>query len=438
MEQSTLEKQITSINDKSDFVTDFMGKTPNWTVRWGSSLFLIIVVVLVLGSSLISYNDIISGPISITSQNPPVYLKARKTGVITDIFVQSGEEIQKNQVLAALESNADFKDVLKLEGRLNSFAGSVVDPETFVKTFPSDFRLGRLQGYYESFRSNYLNYTLNKTLNPNEIQVAALMDQIRKEESLLENKKTQTDLRLKDLELADQDLERNKLLLAKGVISKAEFEKVERENLNVKSGYQSTLGEVSATRIKIAALQNQLSQSRITGTEERSQLFIKLEESLQILRSEVLSWKQLNLLISPINGTVSLFDIWNKNQSVTEGQGLITVIPKNPKNLFGKMQVPIQNSGKIKKGLNVLIKLANYPYREWGSLQGEVVTISEVPTQIDTPTYVIYISVDSLRTSFDKQIVFRQEMRGKAEIIVEELSVLERILFQVREVLSRQ
>lgn len=306
----------------------------------------------------------------------------------------------------------------------------------FVATFPSDLRLGELQGYYESFRGKYLKYILNKTLNANEIEVASLMDQIKKEKSLLKNKESQANLRFQDLELADEDLKRKKILLAKGVISKAEFEKAEREILTVKRNYQSTLGEVSAASIKIATLQNQLSQSRIANTEESSQLFIELEESLQVLKSKILNWKQLNLLVSPINGTVSLFDIWNKNQSVTEGQELITVIPKNPEALFGKMRVPIQNSGKIENGQNVMIKLANYPYREWGSLRGEVVTISEVPTQLNSPSYVIYVSIDTLRTSFEKNIVFKQEMSGTAEIVVEELSVLERILYQVREVLS--
>ena len=54
------------------------------------------------------------------------------------------------------------------------------------------------------------------------------------------------------------------------------------------------------------------------------------------------------------------------------------------------------------------------------------------------PTYSAYLKVASLNSSFDKMIEFRQEMEGTAEIVVEELTVMQRIFYQLREVFSRK
>ena len=140
--------------------------------------------------------------------------------------------------------------------------------------------------------------------------------------------------------------------------------------------------------------------------------------------------------MSPISGKVTLFDVWNQFQNVNEGEILFTVVPNDLEEIIGKVALPIRNSGKVKKGQKVLIKLDNYPFEEWGSLQGEIDNISEVPKQGEKAYYTLYISIDNLTTTYDKEIDFKQEMQGTAEIIVEELTILQRIFYQLRKVLD--
>ena len=97
----------------------------------------------------------------------------------------------------------------------------------------------------------------------------------------------------------------------------------------------------------------------------------------------------------------------------------------------------MRNSGKVKKGQKVIIKLENYPSEEWGSLEGSIESISEVPKQGEENQYTVYIGVSSLSTSYGKQVEFKQEMQGTAEIILEELSILQRIFYQVRKAFER-
>ena len=113
-------------------------------------------------------------------------------------------------------------------------------------------------------------------------------------------------------------------------------------------------------------------------------------------------------------------------------------MPLKVEKLIGRMIIPITNSGKVSVGQDVIIKLDNYPYQEWGSLKGRVNTISSVPKKdINMFVYNVYIEIKDLNSSFDKELEFKQEMQGVADIILEELTVSERILYKLREIFTR-
>ncbi|CAN0500975.1 unnamed protein product, partial [Scytosiphon promiscuus] len=132
------------------------------------------------------------------------------------------------------------------------------------------------------------------------------------------------------------------------------------------------------------------------------------------------------------SGLVSFYEVWGSHQNIKEGEIVFTVVPLDGDKLLGKCQVPIRNSGKIKPGQRVIIKLENYPYREWGTLNGEVDIISEVPRTGDNEGYVVYVKVKNLVTTYGKTLQFRQDMVGSVEIILEEVTLLQRIFYQFK------
>ena len=45
------------IEERSDQVREILGKAPNWMIRSGSLLIFFIILLLILGSAVISYNE---------------------------------------------------------------------------------------------------------------------------------------------------------------------------------------------------------------------------------------------------------------------------------------------------------------------------------------------------------------------------------------------
>lgn len=89
-------------------------------------------------------------------------------------------------------------------------------------------------------------------------------------------------------------------------------------------------------------------------------------------------------------------------------------------------------SSKVKNGQTVQIKLESYPFEEFGMLLGKVRSISSVPKDNH---YLIDVEFpDGLVTSYGKRLDFRQEMKGTASIVTEELSLFDRIFNQFRKI----
>ena len=67
---------------------------------------------------------------------------------------------------------------------------------------------------------------------------------------------------------------------------------------------------------------------------------------------------------------------------------------------------------------------------------GQIQNVSDVPKQ---HANAFYASITSFKmyTSYGKEIIFKQEMQGTAEIVVEELTILQRIFYQLRKIFDR-
>ena len=159
-------------------------------------------------------------------------------------------------------------------------------------------------------------------------------------------------------------------------------------------------------------------------------------QSFNQLKKSIRDWEYQYVLRSNIHGRVSFYDYWNVNQTVTRGDLVFTVIPINNSCFIAKLKTPAQNSGKIKTGQPVNLKLTNYPDTEFGTLRGTVKNISLVPNK--EGLYPIDVTLpNKLITSYNKEIEFKQEMRGVVEIITEDLSLIERLFYQFRELMER-
>lgn len=427
-------KKIYDLDERSLQVKEILGQAPNWVINWGISLLLIIVVSLIIGSSLISYNDIIPARVTITTKTPPAYIEAKSSGKLVSIFIKPNQFINKGEVLAIIENTANFEDVMIIKNVISKFKVDLTEFDSINKKYPSDLNLGTIQDSYNDFRIQYQNYLSHYTLKQEKIEVTNLRLQYQNQFSIIQQRKNQLEYDELELKVSLNQFNDFKNLYNKGVISKHEFLNHEKQYLSNKKSHENIIASIRSAENSLNSISNSISKVSIDG--KTSILIIKenLYHSIQNLKNNILEWEQLNILKSPIDGKVTVFDIRSKYQNVKLGDVIFTIVPKEIDSLIGYATTPINNSGKIKIGQTVIIKLDNYPFQEWGSITGMIRNISSVPKK---DQYYVNIDINKLKTSYGKTLEFKQEMQGTAEIITEELSILTRIFYQSRKIFNR-
>src|SRR5699024_8952149 len=173
----------------------------------------------------------------------------------------------------------------------------------------------------------------------------------------------------------------------------------------------------------------------INKTTDEKTLLRKLIQSFHQLKMSIRHWEFQYVLQAEIKGKVHFFNHWSKHQTVQQGDLVFTVLPAKNSPYIAKLKTPIQNSGKIMVGQKVLIKLQNYPEQEFGLLTGRVKTISKIPEiENEQRFYTVNVAMPGkLVTSYGKEIDFKGEMLGTAEIITQDVRLIERFFYQLKD-----
>jgi hypothetical protein len=397
-------------------------------------LFFIFSIIL---ASIFSFNEVIVGSVIITSKNPPVQILSKKTGKISSINYQSGDSITEGAILAMIENPASEKDIAYLKDKLPATISTLNSIDALNAEFPSQLNLGNtIQPFYNVFLSTYQKLILESSLREGIILQMHLKDQLSNQNLSLKNKREELLLAKQSLNILEANFKRHQNLLSRGVISQLDLEKVENEFLNEKRQYyfqEQQLNQIILDKNSIEKNQHLVKNSDLKNISIQG---AELIQDRQDLLNEILEWEEGFLLKSPIEGRLSYNDVWGQFQNVKSGEVVFTIVPYDRQNLIGKCNIPIRNSGKIREDQKVFLKLENFPYREWGTVKASVGSISQVPRTGEDPGYVVYLNIDDLNTSYGKTLEFNQELMGTAEILLEEVTVLERLFYQFRHLWS--
>ena len=430
---------LDNIELRSESVQDILTQPPHWMIRWGNTIILGILGMVLLMSWFIKYPEFIPAPIIVTSQNPPEKLQSRVNSKIEKIFIKDHQEVKKDQMLMVLQSTANYKDILKLKNLVDS-----ISPSQFV-SFPlqetSQFKLGELQGDYNNFAKAYQDEKLFTRLQPYAPENLAANQSLSEYRGRIATLRQQKSLEVAKYELTKKNYLRSQELFNQGVIAAVELENEKIKYLQAQQNIENINISLSQMEEGISNLNKTKSgtninteKDKITYSSQTLQLFEQLRKSLK-------QWEQSYLIISSTNGIVSFQQFFGENQFVKNGEPILSILPNNKQALVGRMSIPSVNSGKVSEGQKVLIKLDNYRFQEYGIIEGKVLHVSLTPTSDDKGNYYYYVDIilpKGLKTSYNKNLPFDKELKGNAEVVTQDSRLIERFFYQIRKLLGYQ
>lgn len=424
-----------NIQLRSDEVQEILGHIPSWIVRWGITTFFIILAALLVGSSFFAYPDVAQGEIEIISENPPVEIRSRISAPIDSLTTSDNQFVQQGDVIAILQNPANFR---RLQSVYN-YVKQLQTSQNFSQSLPillpnEEGKLGTLQTHWSGLVSQLKEYNRFVEEGYYGKKIKALSTKIEQQHSYIENLQQQLAYARKSLHLTQSQFAKDSLLFARAVIAESEFERSEQNLIQQKQALENQRASITQAQLTLTGYNDQLTDYRNSNIKELDQTLISIRRQTEEFLASYANWQETYLIQAPKSGVVSFTGIWSAKQPVQTGEVVCTIVPDNAGQIVGRVKLQKQGAGKVEQGQRVNIKLSDFPYMEFGMVQGTVRNVALVPQD---DYYWAYIDLDfPLQTTYKKQIGFRQRMTGTAEIVTKDLSVLDRMLQPIMHAIS--
>lgn len=422
-------KDEKDIELRCEEVQEILTRPPHALIRWGITIFFGVLALLFIGGCFFKYPDIVSAKITITTEHPPVWIVARGSGKIQEVYRKDRETVKAGDIIAVLENPAITTHVLELKERITSFI--LTDSCICQTVFPEKPELGNIQNAYAAFIKCLTDYRNFLSINLYAQKEQATCKELQEYQKYIRHLNKQAELDEEQVQIASVTHSREKKLFDKGLISKADYEEAQQTYLNRRQGREQLMTSLSSARIQEAQLQQSIVEIRMERNREANTISTSLKSALNDLLVSISDWELGYLFISPAGGILSYNNIWQKNQNVNAGDKVFSIVASAPGDIIGKIKLPVSGSGKVSPGQRVNISVTGYPYMEFGFLTGEVQSVSLLASEDNMYTVTVGLP-QNLYTSYGKQLDFKGELSGTAEVMTDERSVTARLLSPLR------
>ncbi len=418
---------VDNLNLRSEAVQEILGRPPRRIVRWGITAIMLVVALLVLGCCVIKYPDVLQATVTISSENLPADVVARTNGKIDTLLVEEQQSVRCGDLLAMLENTACLDDVLLLKA----------NPDTLP--YLANPRLGELQNAYAAYRKAKEDYDYFLVTDYHHKKMASTRQQIAAQRTLLQRSRRQLALNETQCNTAHRLFLMDSSLYVQNALSPSDYQMAHNNYLAQVQSLESARMTIDNQQLAILQLEQSVFELEQQYNDNRQQLTMALTMAYEQMLSQIESWEQAYLLRAPCDGKVTLTKYWQKNQNVSAGEVIVTVVPEGDARIIGKIQLPPQGAGKVQVGQRVNIKLDNYPYMEYGMVRDTIRTIALVPMKTEKGSvYILEVTLPQhLVSTYGKELPFSQSMTGSAEIITADRRLIEQFLNPIKSILTQ-
>lgn len=419
---------------------ELLERMPSRFLRMGLLSVIAALSLLLVIAICVRYPDTLEGKVTLTTDPLPIRIKAQSTGRILDVFVKDEQPVYEGEILAEIENPIGLQKI----NALQAFCLSVKDAmnnndiDSLSLLIREEFHfLGEIQPDYNKLLQSINAWLLLKEQHIYHKRIRNLQEQQNRYTRLTGITDEESRLINEELKREEAFFEVKKKLFEEKVISRKEY----YEEAAALAQKKRALEAQKATKVQSGISEGQNDKQLLDITYEQKErenaLVLGIEEQLRNLKSYIQIWRLKYLITAPYKGRAYQLRPLQRNEIVTAGDELYIVAPTDFKYTAYSL-IPAASSGKIREGQSAQLQLEQFPFNEYGYLEGKVRFISRIP-QADTKDkeamYRVHIQLpDSLYTSYHIRIPFSPEMSGTVRIITKDKNLLQRLLDNIAKV----
>lgn len=420
-------------NQNSDEILLIVCEPPTWMMRTGITVMTSIILSFFIATWVFKYPEILKGDVMVTTQTPAIRVVSPTTGRLSRLLLKEGTIVKKGDALAETENTMRLENVPAMQHILQQAKAFMQNPRYKI-AFPDDnYAWGALQEDFNLLRQGCLDFQRLQSDDYQHMQAKNLQQQINDLKDMAAFQQRQKQFIEQSALNAQETFNVDKKLFDEGIISKVEFIKSKNKWLEKQSEQEDINKALVITNLKIKELEKGIQDISYDFLEKKRVSLDLMERSIHNIENSLRDWQQNYLIVAPADGKLVFLKNLTENQHVKALDTLFAVMPAQ-ESFVATVDIPVQGMGKVKSGQKVIIKLDDYPYQEFGMLEGEVQNVAQ---SANMKYYRVLVALPhGLSSTYHQQFSCRAEMLGTAEIVTADLRIIERAFYGLRKLLT--
>ena len=357
-------------------------------------------------------------------------VQAPDGGIVTKIFVNEGDIVSNNQLLAVINSTAAEGSLKEIKAKKNSLLAKLVRLDAELKNSTKNQLAKSLDGFAENVRESQLALFLANRSNLRSLlfSIESERDQLEKslatiKEQLLGSKEL--------LILVNEENKELSPLIKAGALGASEKFRLKRERAQVTSEIHVLEAKVLETdagylklEAEIEALQSgyerNIFEERATYVNELSEI----DTRIPLLEQKL---KQTEIR-SPSDGIINSLPVSDEETVIKTGEIIAEIVP-SADDLIVEAFIDPKDIAKIEVGQKARVSLTAYDAAKYGYLTGRLLKVSaDAVYREEKQSYMYAIEVeliDNLIDSIGDTVPLNPGMIAQVDIIRGQQTVLE-------------
>lgn len=360
-------------------------------------------VLFFLWASFFHIDETVRGEGKVIPSREIQKLSSLEGGIVEEILIQEGDEVESGQIIARLRDVAASSDYGSNEARYLGLKATIArltaEAEGKMPDFPPEVMEKAPQAVAEEMNA----YRANQ-------------DKINGQTIIMQQQKSQRSQELNELQIKSNDLNGQvalareekamvEPLVARGSAPQMELLQLERQIKERQTELNSINAAIPRARAAISEADARIKdiESTLRATAQ-TELAAKVSEMTAIEKGLVgLSDKKDRTEIrSPVNGYVKDIKVYTQGGVVQPGQDFIEIVPKDDQ-LLVEARIKPKDIAFLHPQQAATVKITAYDFSVYGGLKGEVIGISPdaVTDEKGESYYMVRVKTD--KSTFDKK-----------------------------------
>jgi membrane fusion protein, adhesin transport system len=393
--------------------------------------WLVAIVMFLIWAYFAEIDEIARGDGDIVPSGENQMIQNLEGGIVEEILVREGQSVEKGQLLIKINNEKSKSSFSSNAIKADALEAKIV--RLRAEATGSKFKVSkemqeRIPQFIENEKS--LFNTNKKQLRS---KIKALKEQLKQRRQELSEAQSTKDRMEDSLAMIEKEVRMTEPMVAKGVRSRIDFLKLQREANEVKDRYDSARLSIPRLQSAIKEVQSNIDETVLLF---QSDAKLKLNEAISELRTYRANSTALEdqvtrtLVRAPMKGIVQKLFVHTVGGVVQPGADILEIVPTDS-TLLVEVKIKPSDIAFIYFGQKAIVKFSAYDFAIYGGLEGEVVLISadSIKDEKDNVFYTVRIkTTKNYLERNGKKLKIIPGMTVSADIITGRKSVLDYIL----------